>query len=97
MMNLPDNIEGISYRTQPHGWMDNNICQKWLQEPQAISKDPDCRIRMLFLDNCSGHRLSEPVKEVLNNISMRLKFLPKNATHLCEPLDSLIIQKLKAY
>ena len=77
--------------------MDNNVFQKWLQEPRAISKDPGGRTRMLFLDNCSGHRLSDPVKEGLTNISTRLKFLPKNATHLCQPLDSFVIQKLKAY
>ena len=28
MMNLPDNIEGISYRTQSHGCLDNKVFQK---------------------------------------------------------------------
>ena len=97
MMNLLDNIEGISYRTQTRDWMDNNVFQKWLQEARSISKDPDGKSRTLFLDNCSGHMLSDPVKEALNNISASLKFLTKNATHLCQPLDSFIIQKLRGY
>ena len=25
MVNLPDNIDGVSYRTQPHAWMDNTV------------------------------------------------------------------------
>ena len=97
MKNLPDNNDGASYRTQPLGWMDNNTFLHWLQEPRAICKDPDGRSRTIFLDNCSGHRLSDPVSEALNNISTSLKFLPPNTTHLCQPSDSFIIQKLKSY
>ena len=97
MKNLPDDIDGVSYRTQPRSWMDNNTFLQWLQEPRAICKDPDGRSRTIFLGNCSGHRLSDPVLEALNNISTSLKFLPPNATHLCQPLDSFILQKLKSY
>ena len=38
MKNLPDNIDGVSYRTQPRGWMDNNTFLKWLQEPRPSAK-----------------------------------------------------------
>ena len=48
MMNLPDNIEGVSYRTQPQGWMDNNVFLQWVHESRAICTDPDGRSRTLF-------------------------------------------------
>ena len=28
MMNFPDNIERVSYRTQSRDWMDNNVCMQ---------------------------------------------------------------------
>ena len=93
--NLPDNIGSISYRTQPHGLKDNNTFLQWLQEPRDICKDPDGESRTIFLDNCLGHRLSDPALEALSNISTILNFLRANAMHLCHPLDSFIIQKLK--
>ena len=40
--------------------------------------------------------MSDPVVEALNDITS-LKFLPRNATHLYQPIDSFIMQKLKAY
>ncbi len=57
----------------------------------------DGRFRTLFLDKCSGHEQTEAVTEELHNISKVMKFLPRNATHLCQLLDSFIIQKLKEY
>ena len=79
------------------GWMDNRIFLQWLQEPRAICKGPDNRIRTLFLGNCSGHRLPDPVDEALKNITTSLKFSRRNAMHFCQPLDSFVIQKLKSY
>ena len=94
--NFPDDIDGVSYYTRLREWMDNNVFIQWLQEPRAICKDPEGRSGTLFLNNCSCHRLSNSVSEALNNILTSLAFLPRSATHLCQPLDSFIIQKLKA-
>jgi len=49
------------------------------------------------MDNCWGHKITEPVIEALQNISTVIKFLPQNCTYLCQPLDSFIIKKLKGY
>ena len=95
MANLPDNINGVSYRTQPRAWMDNVVFEEWLREPRAIDRDADNRTRYLYMDNCSGHKQTDNVSNALLSINTEIEFLPRNATHLCQPLDSFIIQKLK--
>ncbi len=39
LVNVPDDIPRVTYRTQKRGWMDNITFQQWLQEPRAICKD----------------------------------------------------------
>ena len=33
---LDDNIPGVSYRTRPKGWMDQNLFVDFFQEPRAF-------------------------------------------------------------
>lgn len=47
------------------------------------------------MDNCSGHKITDQVLQSLEAILTGIVFLTKNATHLCQPLDSFIIQKVK--
>ena len=83
MMNLADNIDGVSYRTQPRAWMDNTVFEEWLREPRAIDRDADNRTRHLFLDDCSGHRQTENISSALLAINTEIEFLPRNETYLC--------------
>jgi len=92
---VPDDVPGVSYRTGPRGWMDREVFVQWLHEPRAIKKDTYGRERIIFLDNCSGHNATDAQKEALKAINAVLKFLPPNSTHLCQPCDSVIIQKIK--
>ena len=92
---IPDNIEGVSYRTGPRGWMDQRVFRERIKEPRAIQKDHLNRRRYLFMDNCSGHKITESTQQALHEIITSVLFLPPNATHLCQPLDSFVIQKLK--
>ena len=95
MENLPHNIEGVSYRTQPCARMDNAILEEWLREPRAIDRDADDRTKNSFMDNCSGYRHTENVARAVLSTNTEIEFLPRNATHLCQPLDSFMIRKLK--
>ncbi len=61
MANLQDNVPGVSYRTQPRGWMDNETFCQWLEESRVIAADTQGRSRILYLDNCSGHKQTETV------------------------------------
>lgn len=47
------------------------------------------------MDNCGGHKSDEEVKGILKAINTEIHFFPKNATNLCQPADSFIIQNLK--
>ena len=91
MVNLPGNIDVVSYRTQPRAWMDNTVFDQWLREPRAISRDTENRTRHIFMDDCSGHKRTEIFTNVLLSINTKIEFLPRNSTYLCQPLDSFII------
>ena len=95
MVNLPDNIDGVSFRTQPLAWIDNTVFEQWLHEPCTINRDAENRTRHLFMDNCSGHKQTQNVTSASFSINTEIKFLLCNATHLCQPLDAFIIRKLK--
>ena len=43
MMDLHDNIRGVSCRTGPNGWMDQIVFHQWLKKARAISRDPQNR------------------------------------------------------
>lgn len=75
--------------------MDQALFVQWLREPRAICPLSSDRHRILFLDNCSGHTLTQKVLNALNEIRTTIRYLPPNTTHLCQPLDSFLIQKFK--
>lgn len=49
----------------------------------------------LYVDNAFGHKCTEVVRAALFKINIVLQFFPKNATDLCQPADSFIIQRIK--
>jgi len=91
----PDNIPGVSYRSQRAGWMDGTRFIQYLKEPRAIDLRDDLQQRMLFIDNASGHRINMEVEEACSMINTNIKYLPANTTHLCQPLDQFIICEIK--
>lgn len=92
---VPDNIPGVCYRSGPKGWMDSRVFTEWLSEKRVMKPLQDGRQRVLYVDNASGHKLTAEAKDALNASNTVLRFLPKNATDLCQPADSFIIQKIK--
>jgi DDE superfamily endonuclease len=66
-----------------------------LAESRAIRPlDNKCR-RVLFLDNCGGHNETRESVASLAKIFTEIRLLPKNSTHLTQPADSFVIQKIK--
>ena len=47
------------------------------------------------MDNFSRHKQTQNITSALLSVNIDIEFLPRKATHLCQPLDSFIIQKLK--
>jgi hypothetical protein len=48
----------------------------------------------LYVDNCSGHKLTPSHREALAKANTELRFLPPNCTDLIQPADSFVIQKI---
>ena len=51
VLNLLENLDGVSYCTQAHAWMDNAICEGWLGESRTVYRDANNYTRYLFIDN----------------------------------------------
>ena len=92
---VADNVPGVSYRTQPKGWMDREVFVQWLQNERAIRADPLGRKRVIFLDNCGGHNETIQAQRALQKLNATIRFLPPNSTDLCQPAYSFIISKIK--
>ena len=67
---------------------------EWLKEPRAISGDGR-QLSHLFVDNCSSHVVDDEGQDVLDRKNILLHHLPKNATDLCQPLDSFVLKVFK--
>ena len=92
---VADDVPGVAYRSQPKGWMDRRVFAEWLNESRIFKSLPNGRKRVLFVDNAGGHAETEEVRKALEKTNTELRLLPKNATELCQPADSFVIQKVK--
>lgn len=59
---VPDDVPEVSYRRGTKGWMDRIIMLQYIKEPRAVKKLPGGRRRILYMDNCSGHALTDDFK-----------------------------------
>lgn len=75
--------------------MDKRLFREYLQERRALAADPRGRQTVIFLDNCSGHLDESDCEDELHRLNGRLRYLPLNATDLCQPADSFVIAKIK--
>ena len=68
---------------------------QWISEKRVISSLPNCRRRVIFEDKCSGHIKTKKLKDAAERINTDIRYFPPNATHLIQPCDSFVIQKIK--
>jgi hypothetical protein len=92
---LDDNIPGVSYRTGPKGWMDQALFSEFFLEPRAFQPYLHGCTKVVWVDNCSSHRITPRLTTILTEKQTILKFLPPCCTHLCQPTDTFIISKIK--
>eukprot|EP00171_Calliarthron_tuberculosum_P010691 IDg10691t1 len=76
--------------------MDTALFSEWLGEPRIFKPLPDGRIRILYVDNCSAHKMTPQVIGALEKSRTELKFFPECATDLVQPADSFVIQAIKS-
>jgi DDE superfamily endonuclease len=75
--------------------MDRRVMAEYLGEPRAIWPLPEAKQRIMFVDNCGGHNETADSAAALQKIRTSVRFLPPNSTHLTQPCDSFVIQKIK--
>lgn len=92
---VPDNVPGVAYRSGPKGWIDTVVMPQYFEENRVIVKLPNGRTRVLFVDNCSGHNRTEDLETSLQKINTTVRYFPPNVTHLVQPCDTFVIQKIK--
>lgn len=90
-----DNITRVVYRTGAKGRMDTTILPEWLTEARMITGLPNNRTRSIFVDNCSRHNGTEKMRMAVTALKKKIFYFPPNATHLLQPCDRFIIQKIK--
>ena len=92
---LEDNIVGVCYRTRPKGWMDQALFVEFFADPRAFQADIHGRQKLVWVDNCTGHNITPRLTAVLEVRHTTLKYLLPYSTHLCQPVDTFIISKVK--
>jgi hypothetical protein len=90
-----NNIPGVSYRTGPKSWMDQVLFPEFFLEPRAFQPNLHGRTKVVWVDNCSSHRITPRLTTVLTEKQTILKFLLPCCTYLCQPTDTFIISKIK--
>lgn len=79
----PDNVRGVSSRTQPSEWMDSGTFNWCLREIYAIAMLPNEQQCVLYCDNAKGNTLNNNTFASIISIRTLLHKLPPNTTHLC--------------
>ena len=92
---IPDDVPGVCYRTGPKGSISKKVMLEWVKEDRILPRLPANQKRILFMDNCSSHGLTPELQAALESKRTEIRFLPANATHLLQPADSFVIQKIK--
>ncbi|CAM6124006.1 unnamed protein product [Calypogeia fissa] len=92
---VPDDVPDVCYRSGPRGWNDTIVFPQYLTESRIMRRDHYGRRRVLFVDNCSGHNHSKQLQAALTNLNAEIRYLPANSTHITQPCDSFVIQKIK--
>lgn len=95
ILSLPDDVNGVSYRTGPRGWMDTRIISRWILEERVMRPLPHDLRRVFYMDNWNGHITTEDPEAAFKVVKTDIRYFPPNTTHLIQPSDSFIIQKLK--
>lgn len=92
---LRNTILGFCYRTKARGCIDSRVFEERLTRKYIMPLLPHSKRRALLVDNASGHKGTEQIKEGLVKSNTELAFLPTNGTGLFQPANYSITQKIK--
>ena len=96
IVGVPDNVDGIMYRTQSKGWMNRTLFLQCFATPEFITALPGNRTHIVYVDNCVAHDPKSAFETALNAINTRLERFPRSCTHLIQTLDQMVLRAFKA-
>lgn len=56
---VPDDVTGISYRTDPKGWIDQRVIAQMLKESSFLSRHPSGKKQIIFIENGGSHNVTD--------------------------------------
>ncbi|KAL0229044.1 hypothetical protein GEMRC1_013664 [Eukaryota sp. GEM-RC1] len=96
---LDDNVRGVAYRSSPKGFMNGYIFNEYFKEKRIWKRNRSDQKLVVYCDNVPCHSLNSEigvkVSATVEKLGAELRFLPANSTHLSQPCDSFVIQKIK--
>ena len=92
---LEDSVHGVSYHTNPKGWMDQSIFFQYFMELRAYQPDLHHCTKYVWVDNCTTHNITFTLVAVLAQKHTTLKYLPSCATYLCQLAYTFLISNIR--
>ena len=93
---VPDNVDGITYRSSPKGWMTAQMFVNYFSDPNIIQPLNNNRVRTIWIDSGRIHRESMQIVDALQLSRTELKRFQPNCTSTVQPLDQLLLLTFKA-
>lgn len=86
--------EGSHYNRTKSGWFDSLCFEDWFLKIAFPFLRRKQEKKILIGDNLASHLSYSVIKSCMEN-DIHFVFLPKNSTHLCQPLDVAVFGPLK--
>jgi len=93
---VPDDIDGVTYRTNPKAYMNQALFAEYFANPELIEPLPFPRVRKIWIDNPRVHAETPALLQSLEPLRTELKRFLSNATTLVQALDQYLIRIFKA-
>lgn len=93
-MNTDMDRDDISFRHASRGWVEQSVLAEYFRESRNMQPLSNGRKRVLFMDDCSQHTISDELQEALRIGNMELRYLPPNAGGLVQAADT-VARKIK--
>lgn len=95
ILGVPDNIDGVKYRSNPKGYMNQQLFTHYFGNPRVITALPNNRTRQIWIDKCTIHNENPALVHACELIKTILNRFTSNATTLIQPLDQYLLRIFK--
>ena len=93
---IPDDIDGVTYRSSRKGWMTAQMFANYFSDPSIIQPLANNWTRTLWIDSCRIHRESIEHVDALQLSRTELKRFKANCTFTAQRLDQFLLRTFKA-